>query len=289
MTNTKYQICTKEGVYNFEDKDSFKRQGQIMFNDYSRNKNKTETYFSCDHGRSWIFIVNFGKEKISNFKCLSDKIYEYPFGKSYSKINNTTNSNKSNSSNSSIFFILIIAVGVFFFVKSQENKSSSQTNITNSSTNTDAVGQSTEDSKSSDSQIKSSVSEEQVDNSVSEPQNNEVNNQSESQTYTCLLCEGEGKTLCSTCKGKGQKLCRSCAGRGYKIHQFSGETYGCSTCLNTGIEECEKYTKCAYLTITCGGSGKVDEERHNKQLSIKKSIDEGVDEIEKNIRKGFEN
>lgn len=272
MTNSKYQICTKEGVYNFEDKDSFKRQGQIMFNDYSRNKNKTETYFSCDHGRSWIFIVNFGKEKISNFKCLSDKIYEYPFGKSYSKINNTTNTNKSNPNNSFIYIILIIAVGVFFFVKSQENKSSSQTNTINSSTNTDAVGQSTEDSKSSDPQIESNASEEQVDNSVSEPQNNEdngydnnsqSNERSSSNNYQqennqpvkrkCYRCNGTGD--CPKCsvpqnvrykKGEspndhkevrlGMIVCNQCGGN--TMNWGHEENKSCYVCKATGWLYC---------------------------------------------------
>ena len=112
--------------------------------------------------------------------------------------------------------------------------------------------------------------EPQVDNSVSEPQNNEVNNQSESKTYTCLLCEGRGFSVCSTCKGKGSKLCRWCNGLGYITEKYDGRQHGCSACLNSGLEECEKYTKCPSIWIGCGGSGFVDKEKHAEQVRLYK-------------------
>ena len=124
--------------------------------------------------------------------------------------------------------------------------------------------------------------EPQVENDVSEQQNNEVNNQPESKTYTCLACEGRCQRVCSTCKGKGQRHCRYCNGIGHITDQYSGIQHGCSACLNTGLEKCEKYTQCPPF-IGCNGSGKVNEETHNYQLKL---IETG-DRIEQGINKAF--
>jgi hypothetical protein len=307
MANSKYQFKEKNNLSYFPIKNDFINHCQSKFKIYSDGLDKIDRnfngqykdlylekrkkyqesfkqYFSYDDGVSWFEI----KEWKNHRQIIQDLKRTDTYKKNR---DNSKNFKKSNSNHSFIYTILIIAVGVFFFVKSQENKSSSQTNTTNSSTNIDAAGQSKEDSKFSHPQIDNSVSEPQnyddnsYDNNISQTnessssaQSNDKNLEnkgSKNEMFTCLLCGGSGKEDCSECKGKGKKLCGDCKGLGKKIKR--DEYVGCSTCLNSGTVDCERFRDCSggflFGTLSCKGSGFVDKETHLKQRDMEKKIE----------------
>jgi hypothetical protein len=275
---SKYQFRERGKDYSFENKNVFINHCQHKYQKSLHFSNPSE-YYSYDFGETWNLISDFKSERqtIQNEKKPQNE-----------NRNHSTKSESKSGWGTYLIYVLAIWGGlslinnkvtpIGFVNKINTELFGSNSNSTNK--NNQEVVPNTQDTNSSDK-----INEEPIQNEVnsqtetddnSSESNKEVN-ASESQTYTCLICNGEGSYICHSCEGKGSKLCKYCRGLGYI--QKNGYSQGCGECLNKGVIDCEINTVCGtdfYSASSgggCKGKGYVDNKTYEKQYQSKHEFD----------------
>jgi hypothetical protein len=191
----------------------------------------------------------------------------------------TEKKSESSSFSTFLFIIIIVIVGVAIYNNNNRSaKESSRSSIQN-------VNNQSIKSNSKNSNPSESITNENS-NTNNNSSDNKVNHSSGSETFTCLICNGEGRYICNECDGRGSKLCSTCNGNGYIEDRYNGTRRGCNKCLNKGVLNCDRYTVCgrnfsfgtALMGGGCDGKGYVDKERHEKQLEMQQTIEDATNQ-----------